>query len=660
MRVYCQGLDVSRGTTRGSGVGGRALYGLGAASGSQHSLSRNATTGIGHVTESSASRTRRAASARPRPRSTWRPAWRGSASASCSSTSTRKATRPWARASTSARSTLSVYDVLLESATIAEARQAQPERRLRRARREPRAGGRRDRAGRPRAARQAAALAPWPPSAADYDFVLIDCPPSLSLLTLNGLASAHGVIVPMQCEYFALEGLSDLVNTIKQVHANLNPALEVIGILRVMFDAADHAAGAGQRSAQGALRRQGVRHRDPAQRPPRRSAELRHARASSSIRLPRARSPSSSSRARWPRAPPPGASGRLMTVTGRPLRRSTRLLCARIEDAGINASAPREQRWIDGWLVRLSPGKAKRARCIQAVAPGRLGIDEQAGALSAAVRRRRICRPTCASRPSPSRRGSIAHLAALGMERIDDTRVMVARIARSFRRRAPRATETLASSPSIRRSFRRMGRRARAARPRPSAARTPSASRQSPVPLSRGARARRARARSSPPARSRSKARSPASTTSSPPSRPAAAATASALCRHLLALAAPGRGATIGYLQVEAANEPARRVYRRLGFVDAYSYHYRTPPLARLRRTRRDAASRPVPSSMPRCTFIDCTAAPLAPLPRLSRRHISSTCVSLREHEQVDAIGVVAGLHVEVAVGERRRRRATA
>ena len=70
----------------------------------------------------------------------------------------------------------------------------------------------------------------------DYDFVLIDCPPSLSLLTLNGLACAHGVVVPMQCEYFALEGLSDLVNTIKQVHANINPQLEVIGILRVMFD----------------------------------------------------------------------------------------------------------------------------------------------------------------------------------------------------------------------------------------------------------------------------------------------------------------------------------------------------------------------------------------------------------------------------------------
>ncbi len=72
--------------------------------------------------------------------------------------------------------------------------------------------------------------------AADYDFVLIDCPPSLSLLTLNGLCAAHGVIIPMHCEYYALEGLSDLVNTIKKVHANLNRDLKIIGLLRVMFD----------------------------------------------------------------------------------------------------------------------------------------------------------------------------------------------------------------------------------------------------------------------------------------------------------------------------------------------------------------------------------------------------------------------------------------
>jgi chromosome partitioning protein len=74
------------------------------------------------------------------------------------------------------------------------------------------------------------------PVAHDYDFVLVDCPPSLSMLTLNGLCAAQGVIIPMQCEYFALEGLADLVNTIKQVHANFNRQLTIIGLLRVMFD----------------------------------------------------------------------------------------------------------------------------------------------------------------------------------------------------------------------------------------------------------------------------------------------------------------------------------------------------------------------------------------------------------------------------------------
>ena len=70
-----------------------------------------------------------------------------------------------------------------------------------------------------------------------YDFVFIDCPPSLSLLTLNGLVAAQSVLIPMQCEYYALEGLSDLVATIKRVRGNLNPNLEIAGLLRTMFDA---------------------------------------------------------------------------------------------------------------------------------------------------------------------------------------------------------------------------------------------------------------------------------------------------------------------------------------------------------------------------------------------------------------------------------------
>jgi chromosome partitioning protein len=135
---------------------------------------------------------------------------------------------------------LTVYDVLLESASVAEARVKADKleeggcgydvlganRELAGAEVEMVALDRREK-------RLRTALAAV---GAEYDFVLIDCPPSLSLLTLNGLCAAHGVIVPMQCEYFALEGLTDLVNTIKQVHANLNKNLQIIVLLRVMFD----------------------------------------------------------------------------------------------------------------------------------------------------------------------------------------------------------------------------------------------------------------------------------------------------------------------------------------------------------------------------------------------------------------------------------------
>lgn len=71
----------------------------------------------------------------------------------------------------------------------------------------------------------------------DYELIFIDCPPSLSLLTLNGLVAAHAVLIPMQCEYYALEGLSDLVGTIKRVRSNLNPGLDIAGLVRTMYDA---------------------------------------------------------------------------------------------------------------------------------------------------------------------------------------------------------------------------------------------------------------------------------------------------------------------------------------------------------------------------------------------------------------------------------------
>ena len=130
---------------------------------------------------------------------------------------------------------LTVYDVLLESASVAEARVRSEKCGY------DVLGANRELAGAEvelveverREQRLKLALAPV---AQAYDFILIDCPPSLSMLTLNGLCTAHGVIVPMQCEYFALEGLTDLVNTIKQVHANMNRELQIIGLLRVMFD----------------------------------------------------------------------------------------------------------------------------------------------------------------------------------------------------------------------------------------------------------------------------------------------------------------------------------------------------------------------------------------------------------------------------------------
>ena len=131
--------------------------------------------------------------------------------------------------------TSTVYDVLLESSAVAEARVPSPKGGY------DVLGANRELAGaevelveldrRERRLRQALQAV-----SADYDFVRLDGPPSFSLLTLDGLCAAHGVIVPVQCEYFALEGLSDLVNTIKQVHANLNRDLEIIGLLRVMFD----------------------------------------------------------------------------------------------------------------------------------------------------------------------------------------------------------------------------------------------------------------------------------------------------------------------------------------------------------------------------------------------------------------------------------------
>jgi chromosome partitioning protein len=75
-----------------------------------------------------------------------------------------------------------------------------------------------------------------PGVAGNYDFIVIDCPPALNMLTVNGFAAAEAVIIPMQCEYYALEGLSDLVGTLRKVKQNLNPRIEIEALVRTMYD----------------------------------------------------------------------------------------------------------------------------------------------------------------------------------------------------------------------------------------------------------------------------------------------------------------------------------------------------------------------------------------------------------------------------------------
>lgn len=75
-----------------------------------------------------------------------------------------------------------------------------------------------------------------------YDYILIDCPPSLSILTVNALVAAHSVLIPIQCEYFALEGLSGLLKTVEQIRTTINPNLHIEGLLRTMYDGRNRLA----------------------------------------------------------------------------------------------------------------------------------------------------------------------------------------------------------------------------------------------------------------------------------------------------------------------------------------------------------------------------------------------------------------------------------
>ena len=250
-------------------------------------------------------------------------------------------------------------------------------------------------------------------------------------------------------------------------------------------------------------------------------------------------------------------------------------LLSRVEDAGINASAPPQQRWLDGWLVRFSPGKAKRARCVQAVADGRLPLDERL-ALCAHLFQQAglpmVLRLTPFSRPD----GLDATLAARGYRQLDDTRVMVAPTLPTVAHlQADPLPSGLQLQPLAAAAFAEVVGDLRGS---PTGQRAAQAQRLalSPVPyqgwvlrrhddgavLACGQTAVEADLVglydifTHPDARGQGLARK--------------------LCAALL-VQAQMAGASLGYLQVEADNTPARAIYHRLGFVDGYSYHYRTP-----------------------------------------------------------------------------------
>lgn len=244
-------------------------------------------------------------------------------------------------------------------------------------------------------------------------------------------------------------------------------------------------------------------------------------------------------------------------------------LLSRVEDAGLNASAPPQQRWVDGWLLRFSPGKAKRARCVNAVAEGCLSVAERLALCEQVFEQAKlpmVVRITPFTRP--------AHLdqtlAAMGLRSIDDTRVMVCSGLSDLglvKLPADMSVHNIGLDP--------FAQRVGALRGSPLSQRQAHAERllHSPVPfhafelrshgevLACGQYAIEADlvglydVFTAPAVRGKGCAR--------------------LLCQHML-VHAREQGARHAYLQVEGDNHPARAVYHRLGFADGYAYHYRT------------------------------------------------------------------------------------
>lgn len=245
---------------------------------------------------------------------------------------------------------------------------------------------------------------------------------------------------------------------------------------------------------------------------------------------------------------------------------------SRIEDASLNASAPPQQRWIDGWLVRFSPGKARRARCVNAMAPGRLPLDDRlrlAVAVYAEAGLPMHLRITPFSQPPTLD----TELAARGWRRIEDTIVLVRPSLEGLGERPlpaglrwvelgaaafAEAAGALRGSPAVEREA-----HAERLRLLPVPCRGYALiDAAGAAPIACGLVAREGRLAGvydvvTAPERRRE-------------------GLAALLCERMLSVSA-SEGAHTGYLQVGAANHPAQRLYRRLGFTDGYGYHYRVP-----------------------------------------------------------------------------------
>ena len=251
-------------------------------------------------------------------------------------------------------------------------------------------------------------------------------------------------------------------------------------------------------------------------------------------------------------------------------------LLSRVEDSGLNASAPPQQRWLDGWLLRFSPGKAKRARCVQAVADGRLPLDERLALCAAAYRDAGLpmaVRITPFSLPA----GLDQALQDRGYRAFDDTRVMVG--VPAALPDEPLPDDSLLEPVSHAEFAEAVG----AMRGSPAAQRAAQAERlqHSPVPYQGWLLRRRSDGHVLACGQSASEAEIVGlyDVFTEPGAR--GRGLARALCAAMLARAHQ-RGARLAYLQVEADNLPARAIYHRLGFADAYAYHYRSAdPTAR-------------------------------------------------------------------------------